>query len=70
MMIMMLSQVLSLTYQKVIFAAMYFPRILLQKMKQFVQNSQEPNHKKGFRNLCVFAKEKSIKESEWIADCC
>ena len=39
-------------------------------MQAFVQNSDNLNYKKGFKNLCNFAKEKSLKESEWIADYC
>ena len=39
-------------------------------MKVFVLCSENPDHKKGFKNLCNFAKEKTLKESEWIANYC
>ena len=32
-------------------------------MKVFVLCSENPDHKKGFKNLCNFAKEKTLKES-------
>jgi hypothetical protein len=39
-------------------------------MKVLVLCSENPDHKKGFKNLCNFAKEKTLKESEWIANYC